>query len=35
MYNIGKFAKLINKSVRTLQRWDKDEISKENKDKDK
>ena len=24
MYSIGKFAKLINKHVRTLQRWDND-----------
>lgn len=26
MYNIGEFAKLINKSVKTLQRWDRDNI---------
>jgi len=26
IYSIGKFAKLVGKSVRTLQRWDKDGI---------
>lgn len=26
MYNIGDFAKLINKSVKTLQRWDREGI---------
>ena len=26
MYNIGEFAKLINKSVKTLQRWDREGI---------
>ena len=24
VYSVGKFAKLIGKSVRTVQRWDKD-----------
>lgn len=28
MYKIGEFAKLINKSVKTLQRWDRDNILK-------
>lgn len=28
MYNITQFAKLINYSVKTLQRWDRDNILK-------
>lgn len=31
MYSVGEFAKLINKSVRTLQRWDTQNILKANR----
>lgn len=31
MYSVGEFAKLINKSVRTLQRWDTQNVLKANR----